>query len=170
MKTYTGTKTVTATPMNRRDYNTYRGWELPSDENGDDEGYLVEYAKGSGGNVKGHAGYVSWSPKTQFEEAYRLNGELTFGDAVRAMKEGKRVARSGWNGKGMFLWLLPAATIPKAWIKDPQFAEVADEINPTSEEIEVLGSIRMKTAGQEILTGWLASQSDILAEDWEILD
>ena len=69
-KTYIGTKVVHATPMNRREYNYFRGWDLPANENGADEGYLVEYADGGAGNVPGVTGYVSWSPKAVFEKAY----------------------------------------------------------------------------------------------------
>lgn len=69
MKFFIGTKEVYAAPMNRQMYNDYRKWELPEDENGADEGYLVEYPDG-GNNHPDHAGYISWSPKKQFEEAY----------------------------------------------------------------------------------------------------
>lgn len=70
MKTYIGTKTILAKPMRREEYNIFRGWTLPPDEDGSDEGYLVEYTDGGKPNVKGHVGYVSWSPKEQFEKAY----------------------------------------------------------------------------------------------------
>lgn len=73
MKQYTGTKTINAKPMNRQDYNDLRGWQLPDDENGADEGYLVEYPD-SDSNLDGFDGYVSWSPKAQFEGAYKLSG------------------------------------------------------------------------------------------------
>ena len=61
VKQYIGTKMIKAIPMNRGDYNKYRGWNIPTDENPADEGYLVMYSDG----------YESWSPKKQFEEAYR---------------------------------------------------------------------------------------------------
>lgn len=70
-KHYIGTKRVTGTPMNRADYNVYRGWQLPADENGADEGYLVEYVDGGKANDSRHAGYISWSPKDVFERAYK---------------------------------------------------------------------------------------------------
>lgn len=70
-QTYTGTKTVRAVPMNRGDYNAYRGWEVPADEDPNDEGYLVEYTDGGKANMPDRAGYVSWSPKDVFERAYR---------------------------------------------------------------------------------------------------
>lgn len=70
MPKYRSHKEVYATPMNRADYNIYRGWELPADENGADEGYLVEYVDGGKPNHPGHAGYISWSPKEQFDNGY----------------------------------------------------------------------------------------------------
>lgn len=70
MQTYIGTKIIRAKPMNRQAYNHYRGWVVPMDENPLDEGYLVEYLDGGTPNTASYAGYVSWSPKAQFEAAY----------------------------------------------------------------------------------------------------
>ncbi len=70
-KTYIGAKLLRAEPMTRAAYNDYRGWKLPENENGDDEGYLVEYNDGGAPNHPDHAGYISWSPKEQFDNAYR---------------------------------------------------------------------------------------------------
>ena len=72
MKQYIGTKEVQATPMNRGDYNALRGWQMPENENPADDGYLVVYPNGEP-NIKEFNGYVSWSPKKQFEEAYRVS-------------------------------------------------------------------------------------------------
>lgn len=94
--------------------------------------------------------------------------DTSFGMAIEALKMGKKVAREGWNGKGMFLFLLPAGTIPKAAIHDPKLKEILE--NNGKDHFEALGSIRMKTADDKILTGWLASQTDILAEDWSVID
>lgn len=91
----------------------------------------------------------------------------TFGQAIAALKEGKRVSRSGWNGKGMYLWLLPATIVKAEWCREPHLKEVAEA---NGGEIEALGSIRMMTADKKVLTGWLASQTDMLAEDWETID
>ena len=71
MKQYIGTKEVQATPMSRGDYNALRGWQVPENENPADDGYLVVYPNGEP-NVKEFNGYVSWSPKKQFEEAYQV--------------------------------------------------------------------------------------------------
>jgi len=70
-KLYEGTKRLYATPMNRGDYNAYRGWEVPADENHADDGYLVEYVDGGKPNDQRHAGYISWSPKDVFERSYK---------------------------------------------------------------------------------------------------
>jgi hypothetical protein len=72
MKQYIGTKVINATPMNRQEYNDFRGWKLLEDENGADEGYLVEYVDGGKGNTPQYAGYASWSPKDVFERAYKV--------------------------------------------------------------------------------------------------
>lgn len=92
---------------------------------------------------------------------------LTFGQALEALKTGRRVSRAGWNGKGMYLWLLPAAKVKAEWCREPHLKAVAEK---NGGEIEALGSIRMMTADKKVLTGWLASQTDMLAEDWEILE
>lgn len=94
--------------------------------------------------------------------------EVSFGEAIEALKKGKRITRSGWNGKGMFLFLLPAGIIPIKAIHDPTLRSIIEE-QVEGDTFEALGSIRMWTADKKILTGWLASQTDILAEDWLIL-
>lgn len=90
-----------------------------------------------------------------------------FGWAVRQLKAGNRVQRTGWNGKGMYLWLLPAATVKAEWCREPHLKAQAEA---NGGEIEALGSIRMMTADKKVLTGWLASQTDMLSEDWQLAD
>ncbi|HEY7823549.1 MAG TPA: hypothetical protein VIG24_11965 [Acidimicrobiia bacterium] len=72
MQTYVGTKIVKAEPMTRQAYKDYRGWELPADENGADEGFLVEYVDGGQSNHESHEGYISWSPAEVFDNAYQF--------------------------------------------------------------------------------------------------
>lgn len=91
---------------------------------------------------------------------------FSFGKAIEHLKAGQRVARIGWNGKGMYLWLLPAANVKAEWCREPWLKTLA-EANGGS--IDACGSIRMLTADQKVLTGWLASQTDILAEDWVLV-
>ena len=159
---YIGTKLINAEPMTRAEYNVFRGWELPADENGADEGYLVEYLDGGKPNTTTHAGYVSWSPKEQFDNAYRKTIGMSFGLAVEAMKKGHKVARAGWNGKGMFLFLVPGSTFKVS--RAPLLG-----IYPEGTEINYHAHIDMKTADDKVVP-WLASQTDVLADDWYIVD
>lgn len=170
MNTYIGTKIIRAKPMSRQEYNDLRGWVVPADENPADEGYLVEYLDGGKANVAGFSGYVSWSPKEVFENAYRsTTSGMTFGDALVMLKAGKKVARAGWNGKGMWLTLSCAGTreVPAAGFWSPHNRQHAEE---QGGHAKVLPSITMKTATGEILMGWLASQTDMLAEDWQVAE
>jgi hypothetical protein len=107
-----------------------------------DEGYAVVYQDD----------YRSWSPKEVFEEAYRPCDAMTFGLAIDALKKGLKVQRTGWNGKGMWLELQrPDAhskmTLPYIFMSYPD-----DAIN---------------TPGARV--PWLASQTDMLAEDWMVV-
>ena len=151
---------VEAEPMTRGDYNKFRGWEIPSNENPADEGYKVTYPDG----------YVSWCPKTQFEEAGRPFDGMTFGMAIEAMKRGKKVARKGWNGKGMWL-CVPLCDgpkeIPATGVWGKQNAEYAEQNGGT---VKVMPYVTMKTADGSIVMGWLASQTDMLSEDWTVVE
>lgn len=167
MQTYIGTKLINAEPMNRQAYNDFRGWILPDDEDGSDEGYLVEYIDGGQPNTHEYAGYVSWSPKEVFDKAYRTVTGMTFGQAIEALKAGHRVARKGWNGKGMWLVLVPGT--PDAQLREG--TPYREALNQDS--CEILPHIDMWTTNSEgrraMLPGWLASQTDMLSEDWEII-
>lgn len=93
---------------------------------------------------------------------------MNFGKAIEFLKAGKKVTRRGWNGKGMFLWLKPAANIDAAICHDPVLKTLAER---NGGAIPALPTICMythdSTGRKAILTGWLASQSDMLLEDWE---
>lgn len=75
-KLYKCHKEVWGTPMNRAAYVAYRGWKLPADEDGADEGYFVEYTDGGPANHPDHKGYISWSPKAQLDAGYVEIGKL----------------------------------------------------------------------------------------------
>ena len=122
MEFYYGTKLIQAEPM--LDYDGV-------------EGYKVIYS----------GGYESWSPTEAFEAAYRKNGELNFGHALEALKSGKKIARSGWNGKSMWLNL-----------------QTPDEHSKMT-----LPYIYMFTACKNQVP-WFASQTDVLANDWCIVE
>jgi hypothetical protein len=163
LQAFIGTKQIIAKPMTRADYNTYRGWELPADENGDDAGYLVEYLDGGASNHPSHTGYISWSPSDVFEKAYQPVSAMTFGHAVEMLKVGHKVARAGWNGKGMFLYFVPAASYPaQRNTLGTMIGVFPDDMVP------YCAYIAMKTADNKVVP-WLASQTDVLAEDWAIV-
>ena len=158
MNRYIGTKALNAKPMTRQAYNDLRGWEVPADENPADDGYLVEYSDGGKANHPNFAGYISWSPKDVFERAYRRSDNLTFGEALELLKAGKRVARAGWNGKGMFVFLVPGSNFK---VNRPPLLG----IYPEGTEINYRPHIDLKGADGSIST-WAPSGSDALAEDW----
>ncbi len=89
---------------------------------------------------------------------------MKFGDAIEALKEGKKVARQGWNGKGMFLYLTNGSNISQA--RD----NALDTIIKKNGSATINPHIDMKAADDTFVIGWLASQTDMLSEDWIIID
>ena len=148
LKTYEGVERVRARPMSHGEYIAFRGWQLPADGNPADEGYLVECV----------GDFISWCPKDRFDRAYSEVGQgMAFGDALKALKAGQRVARTGWNGKGMWLW-----------IPEPLDEFCTKVFVCGDDAFEAAPWIGMKTADDKFVP-WLASQTDVLAEDWEVL-
>ncbi len=86
----------------------------------------------------------------------------TFGEAIEALKQGFKVQREGWNGKGMFLFLVPGSTFK---VNRPPLLGIYEE----GKEINYCPHIDMKTADDKVVP-WLASQTDVLAEDWLIIE
>jgi len=160
MEKYIGVKLIKAMPMNRGEYCRYRGWQGPEDENKYNDGYLVEYLDSPSDAHPDHAGYISWSPKDVFEEAYRRITDMTFGLAIEAAKKGMKIARRGWNGKDMFLYHVPADSY-KATTDVAKFL--------LGDMVEYGAYLAMKTAQGNVVP-WLASQTDMLAEDWFIVE
>ena len=142
---YIGTKIVEAEKAIRKDGKVYTETDpIPRIMSPAEPGYKVIYADG----------YESWSPKAIFEAAYRPFTAMSFGQAVELLKLGERVARKGWNGKGMWLRIV----IPGTDSNNLDF----------NLGMECLPYLEMKTADNKLVP-WLASQTDILAEDWEIV-
>jgi hypothetical protein len=162
MKTHIGTKLVKLLPMTRAEYNEYRGWKLPGNENGLDEGYLVEYADGGKPNDPRHDGYISWSPKEEADAAYRPADGMSFCLAMEALKKGLKVARAGWNGKGMFVYLVPGSQFKVN--RAPLLG-----IYPEGEEITYRPHMNLKAADGSV-AAWSPSGSDALADDWLIVE
>lgn len=110
--------------------------------------------------------------------------QFDFGTAICALKQGKKVARKGWNGKGMYLYLKQGYPV-NGRLYPSDHGEVLPNENPDGtpnvtqcKSGQMLSHIVMKTAGDSQYWGsgysdyvpWLASQTDMLAEDWEIVE
>lgn len=154
MKRYIETKIIKAKPMTKNGYNKFKGLSIPINVE-DVEGYLVEYADG----------YISWSPKKPFEEAYRESDNLTFGLAVELLKKGFKVARKGWNGKGMFV--VYQKGYPDGIPCNKNTAEAYGYEEGTLFKVRPYLQMRCADGTHQM---WLASQSDILEEDWYVVE
>lgn len=89
----------------------------------------------------------------------------SFGWALEHMKSGKRIARSGWNGKGMWLWLVREDEYSLTSPLSPETLPVAEALEAGT----MLPWIMMCTAQGDFVP-WLGSQTDMLAEDWEVVE
>ena len=124
-KVFVSHKRVTAVAMNRRDYNNLRGWELPTDEDGTDEGYLVEYLDGGKPNHPDYKGYISWSPKEQFDNGYTEEvGKKTLhnSDASGAKRNVKDIKFFG-NGD-TFQLISKASSASEGWMKSTKAMQI----------------------------------------------
>ena len=128
----------------------------------DKEGYAVEYEDG----------YRSWSPKDVFEKAYRPIEHMNFGLAIEAAKMGKKIARANWNGKNMFVVYMPPLQLPPfntqgtARKVNDRTAKHIGEDKP----LDCQPYFAMYNAQEQWIPGWLASQTDMLNDDWMIVD
>jgi hypothetical protein len=171
MESFIGVKEIKAKPMTLGEYNKYRGWKIPADEDPTKAGYLVEYLNGGQPNHPEHSGYISWSPADVFDRAYKPVSGMTFGLAIEAMKKGHKVCRAGWNGKDMWIVYMSGMELP-AYSTQGNVRKVNDRTaNLIGEDtpLVTLPYIAMWTADKKWLPGWLASQTDMLAEDWMII-
>lgn len=159
LTSFIGTRIVNATEMSRGYYNMLQGWKTPENENHHDLGYLVEYKDSVTRNHKDFDFYITWLPKEEFDSIYKKCNSMNFGLAIEALKKGKTVHRSGWNGKGMYLFLIQGSN-DIAKLHGYGFGEYLNE--PTFRD-----AIFMRTVDNQLVP-WTASQTDILAEDWKI--
>lgn len=150
MKQYIGTKLIEAEKAYRADGKVVT---LPENKvpcgSEVERGYKVRYADG----------YESFSPQAVFEEAYRPTDGLSFGLAIEAAKKGMKIARRGWNGKNQYVELATCIGY-----KDPR----GNVTNPYHKAIGNKALAFVGTSGVQL--GWLASQADMLADDWQIVE
>lgn len=167
MSKYIRMHQVEAEPMTRGDYNTFRGWTIPANENPADEGYKVTYPDG----------YVSWCPKAQFDEAAircTVYGDpdapkhtVTFAYAIAQCRyHGRKIRRLNWNGDGQFV------RYETVLVFEDGKLHINEENAGTAKDSEcfVFHSKNRVTGETGIQVGWLASQGDMKSEDWVIDD
>lgn len=169
MKQYIGTKIIKAKPAtniesaaikSRCDVEAVRE-EYVKAKIPEREGYHVVYADD----------YESWSPKDVFEAAYRPCENMTFGLAIEALKKGHKVARKGWNGQGMWLYLSSGSKVFYTDLKEETKKGLRGNRCVDGNGFATINShIDMSAADGSVVIGWSPSQTDILAEDWYIVD
>ena len=98
------------------------------------------------------------------DEQCSVPEDFSFGHAIACLKAGHRVARAGWNGKGMFLYYVPENKYPASRNEHGTMVGVFED-----DMVPYGAYIAMKTAQNNVVP-WLASQTDVLAEDWQIAD
>ena len=107
------------------------------------------------------------NPNEQDEMLYNLknNKIMDFGKAIENLKNGKKVARKGWNGKGMFLVLQPGSEVSGLDMRNYLAREYYG-----SSLVRIAPHIDLKAADDTYVVGWTASQQDMLSEDWEVIE
>ena len=114
-----------------------------------EDGYRVVYEDG----------YESWSPKDVFEAAYRRCNDLNFGLAIEATKKGQKIARRGWNGRNQYVELATNVS----------YKSCSNEV--VNADHSAIGNAALAFVGTSgVQLGWLASQADMLADDWYIVE
>ena len=141
MENYIGTKIIEA--------ESCPAWKDAGDHKTGDPGYRVRYSDG----------YESWSPTDVFEAAYRRTDSMSFGLAIEAAKKGHKIQREGWNGKGQYVELATCISYKNA---------SGEAVNVNHDAIGNAALAFVGTSGVQL--GWLASQADMLADDWRIVE
>jgi len=97
-----------------------------------------------------------------------MNEGMDFSEALLELKAGKKVSRKGWNGKGMFVYFVRGSIIGKDSLRNECEKHVSPLV-PDGTTVEICPHIDMKAADGSVVIGWLASQTDMLAEDWGVV-
>jgi hypothetical protein len=158
MRRFIGTKIIEAELIDKELYCNKRGWDVPKDEDRDEEGYYIRYPDG----------YISWSPKEQFEKAYRNINKpcLNFCQALTLVKRGVSMgmARKNWNGKGMIV------------VYQPGYPEGIEVNENAMNAFNLIKGSKMKVrphlqllCADGSIAEWAPSGSDVIEEDWMLV-
>ena len=165
MEKYIGTKVIKARAMNLYEFSMNIKGEDCFEENRD--GYLVGYSDVIGnfdGELDGGCHYLSWSPDDVFDALYKPMTGMPFGLAIEAMKAGYKVARAGWNGKGMFVVMQKG--YPQGIPCNTQTAAAFGMKEGELFKCRPYLQLRCADGSHQM---WQPSVSDCLEEDWFIL-
>lgn len=158
-KQYLRLNIVKTTEMTRGDYCKLRGWKVPENENPEDDGMLVEYSDG----------YVSWCPAERFKEVSIPveDGCVPYGYAmIQCQFHGKRIQRKGWNGDSQFVRYEEVLAFENGVLAK----NIEDAAGAVESEAFVFHFKNRHTGETGIQVGWLASQADMKAKDWVVLN
>lgn len=166
MKRYIGTKVIEARPGTMAEAQALKD-NIPLDVQYqifkkagtvDKDGYIVKYPDG----------YISWSPKHVFEEAYKQCDNMTFGFAIDAMKRGYKVARKGWAGKSMFIYIQDGSRCETENLRNDAIKDYCKD--RVIQHVKINPHIDMKAEDCSLVIGWNPSQADMLSDDWFIVE
>ena len=160
LKKYIGVKLIEAEPMMAGLAHS-KGYKI-GDSTEISEGFEVTYPDG----------YKSWCPAGPFYVSNRPCDGMPFGHAIEAAKKGHKIARAGWNGKNMFVVMMPALNLPPFNTQDTN-RKVNDRTAKFIGEDAPLNCVpyfAMYAANKDWVPGWLASQTDMLVDDWQIVE
>lgn len=123
-----------------------------------DVGYVITYRKGEPNE------YVSWCPKAEFEAVSRPVDGMTFGQAIDACRyKGAKIQRANWNGEGQFVRFEYTTAYEDGGRAHPDERTIGSDCF-------VFHFVNRKTGETGIQVGWLASQADMAASDWRIVE
>ena len=164
-KPFIGIKMVKAVPMTLGAYNKFRGWDMPENEEPKNKGFLIMYP---GETQPDGKDYISWSPEMPFQHGYMPTTKMDFSAALTCLKAGMKVARKGWNGKRMWIMMVPG-TENASLKKGTPYHKALNTKNTGQSHVSIGAHIDMYTAQGIMQPGWLASQNDMFAEDWMVV-
>lgn len=95
---------------------------------------------------------------------------MTFSEALEQLKQGKKLKRKNWNGKGQFIFLVRGASVKKAIMNFRYETDKPVTLIDDIKENSVSDLLAIKTTSDQIQLGWLASQTDMLSDDWEVVE
>jgi len=95
---------------------------------------------------------------------------MRFGEVIEHARNGKKIARHGWNGKGMYVYMTKGRLVPTdEWAAGMPSQELT-EVEKEKGYVNILPHLDMKTAQDTRIIGWSATQTDMLAFDWYVVD